>query len=146
VRHVDVSGAGGTSWVGVETVRAKAAGDESARALGEAFWDWGIPTAASVALLAAQGFETLLATGGIATGLDIARAMSLGATAAGIARPVLRALRGGGLSAAARLLDGVQHEFRAAMLLTGSSDAASLRASPRVVTGELATWIRELTR
>ena len=56
VEHVDVSGAGGTSWVGVETKRATAAGDVAARALGEALWDWGIPTAASVALLRPLGF------------------------------------------------------------------------------------------
>jgi isopentenyl-diphosphate delta-isomerase len=63
-------------------------GTPGREALGEAFWDWGIPTAASVALLAPLGFETIIATGGVATGLDVARAIALGATAAGIARPV----------------------------------------------------------
>ena len=64
VRHVDVSGAGGTSWVGVETKRAEAAGDAVGRALGEAFWDWGVPTAASVAAAAPVGFETIDEPGG----------------------------------------------------------------------------------
>jgi isopentenyl-diphosphate delta-isomerase len=147
VRHVDVSGAGGTSWVGVETKRAQAAGDAPARALGEAFWDWGIPTAASVALLAPMGFETIIATGGVATGLDVARAIALGASAAGIARPLLRALSGAGSSgpgAVSALLDGVESELRAAMLLTGSRDRAALRRAPRVITGELGTWIEAL--
>jgi isopentenyl-diphosphate delta-isomerase len=142
VKHVDVSGAGGTSWVGVETRRAEAAGDESARALGEALWDWGIPTAASVALLAPMGFETVVATGGIATGLDVARAIALGATAAGFARPVLRALSSGGRQGATAMLDGVENELRAAMLLTGSRDLAALRRAPRVVVGELSAWLK----
>jgi isopentenyl-diphosphate Delta-isomerase len=146
VRHVDVSGAGGTSWVGVETKRAAAAGDERARGLGEAFWDWGIPTAASVALLAPMGFDTIVATGGIATGLDVARAIALGASAAGIARPLLRALSAGGRQGATDLMDAVESELRAAMLLTGSRDIAALRRAPRVVVGELGSWIAQLRR
>lgn len=144
VEHVDVSGAGGTSWVGVETKRASAAGNASARALGEALWDWGIPTAASVALLAPQGFETIVATGGIATGLDAARAIALGATAVGIARPVLRAFARGGRAGAVELLDGIESELRAAMLLTASRNVAALRRTPRVLVGELATWVQGL--
>jgi isopentenyl-diphosphate delta-isomerase len=144
VEHLDVSGAGGTSWVGVETKRASAAGNASARALGEALWDWGIPTAASVALLAPQGFETLVATGGIATGLDAAKAIALGATAVGIARPVLRAFARSGRAGAMELLDGIESELRAAMLLTASRNVAALRRTPRVLVGELATWVQGL--
>jgi isopentenyl-diphosphate delta-isomerase len=149
VKHVDVSGAGGTSWVGVETKRAEAEGDERARALGEALWDWGVPTAASVALLAPMGFETVVATGGIATGLDIARAIALGATVAGIARPLLKALlsspdRHQGRAAASSHLDAVEAELRAAMLLTGSRDLAALRRAPRVVLRPLTSFIEQL--
>ena len=145
VKHLDVSGGGGTSWVGVETRRAEAAGDASARALGEALWDWGIPTGASVALVSPLGFDTVMATGGIGTGMDVARAIALGATAVGIARPVLKALSAGGRSAALALLDGVEVELRAAMLLTGSRNLAALRATPRVVVGELSAWLSQLT-
>jgi isopentenyl-diphosphate delta-isomerase len=141
VKHVDVSGAGGTSWVGVETRRAEAAGDEGARALGEALWDWGIPTAAGVALLAPMGFDSVIATGGIGTGLDVARAMALGASAAGVARPLLRALTSGGRAAAVDLLEAMETELRAAMLLTASRDLAALRRAPRVIVGELSAWL-----
>ena len=143
VEHVDVSGAGGTSWVGVETKRAEAAGDESARTLGQALWDWGIPTAASVALVAPLGFSTVIATGGVATGMDVARALALGATAAGIARPVLKALTAGGRAGALALLDAVEAELRAVMLLTGSNDLAALRAAPRVLGSELRAWLEQ---
>ncbi|MFO0676053.1 MAG: type 2 isopentenyl-diphosphate Delta-isomerase [Polyangiaceae bacterium] len=145
IENVDVSGAGGTSWVGVETKRAEEQGDAKKRALGDAFWDWGIPTAASVGLLAPLGFSTLVATGGIQSGLDVARALALGAHAAGIARPVLRAFYDKGREGALAFLDGVEAELRAAMLLTGSRDVASLRRAPKIVTGELHTWLTDLS-
>jgi len=146
IQHVDVSGAGGTSWVGVETRRAASAGDGSSQALGEAFWDWGVPTGASVALLAPMGFETLVATGGIATGLDVARAIAIGASAAGIARPILRALMSSeGRAAAISKLDGIEAELRAALLLTGCRDFAALRRAPRVVLPPLASWLAQLS-
>lgn len=140
VRHVDVSGAGGTSWVGVETKRA-AGRDEAKRALGEALWDWGVPTAVSTALCAKLGFSTVIATGGVGAGVDVARAIALGATAAGIARPVLKALYAGGRGAAERLLDGVEAELRAVMLLVGARDLSALAETPRVLGPELSRWL-----
>ncbi len=145
VQHLDVSGAGGTSWVGVEAVRADARGDVGGHALGEVLWDWGIPTAACVALIAPLRFKTLIATGGIATGVDVAKALALGAHAAGIARPILRALTAGGRAHALAVLDGFERELRAAMLLTGSRDLRALVRAPRVVVGELSAWIEQLS-
>jgi isopentenyl-diphosphate delta-isomerase len=145
VRHLDVSGAGGTSWVGVETLRADAAGDTRSRDLGKSLWDWGIPTAASVALVAPLGFETVVATGGVTSGVDVAKAIALGAHAAGLARPVLKALMLGGRAAAVELLEGIEAELRAVMMLTGSRDLGMLRRVPRVVVGDLRLWIDSLT-
>ncbi len=140
---IDVSGAGGTSWVGVETMRADAKGDARARSLGEALWDWGIPTAVCVASLAPLGV-TIIATGGVGSGLDAARAIALGASLVGIARPVLKALQSGGREGALAFLDGVEAELRAAMLLTGSRDLRALRKAPRVLSNELLVWLRQL--
>jgi len=141
VKVVDVSGAGGTSWVGVETLRA-AGVDEEARALGELLWDWGIPTAASVAMVAREGLVPI-ATGGIASGLDVARAIALGAHAAGIARPILAAYERGGEVEVTRVLDRVERELRAVMLLVGARDLDALRAAPRVIGDELERWLRD---
>jgi isopentenyl-diphosphate Delta-isomerase len=136
VRHVDVSGAGGTSWVGVETLRAKA----RTRRLGELFWDWGVPTAASVAQLDGLGLE-VTATGGVRDGVDVARALALGARAAGIARRFLMALNEGGddgvMAAAAEVLD----ELRVACLLTGCRTPAALSERPVVIGPALARWV-----
>lgn len=135
VRAVDVSGAGGTSWVAVETQRASGV----AKGLGETLWDWGIPTAASVVFTRRAGL-TPIATGGIASGLDVARAIALGAHAAGIARRVLMALMEGGRAGADAYLDQVEAELRAVMLLTGSRTLDDLRAAPRVLGPELRAW------
>jgi isopentenyl-diphosphate Delta-isomerase len=137
VEHVDVSGAGGTSWVAVETHRASAA----RKPLGEAFWEWGIPTAASVALCAPHGFSTIFATGGIGSGLDIAKAIALGASAGGIARKALQALETGGKAGALAFFDQIEAELRAAMLLTGSRNIAALGKAQKLVTGELKSWL-----
>ncbi len=143
VKHVDTSGAGGTSWVAVETKRAEAVSDVSARALGQALWDWGIPTAASVGVLAPLGFDTIIATGGVATGLDVGRAIVLGASAAGIARPALKALTAGGRAGAVQFLAGVEAELRAVMLLTGSTNLQNLRGVPRILGPELRAWLEQ---
>jgi isopentenyl-diphosphate Delta-isomerase len=135
VRHVDTSGAGGTSWVGVEALRAEA----RERRLGEALWDWGVPTAASVVACVGAGHSTI-ATGGIATGLDVARAVALGAEAAGIARGAFMALTHGGREGAEAFFDEVERELRAVMLLVGARDVLAIRRAPKVITGELASY------
>ncbi|MDX2051430.1 MAG: type 2 isopentenyl-diphosphate Delta-isomerase [Polyangiaceae bacterium] len=139
VEHVDVSGSGGTSWVAVETHRAR----EDQKDLGEAFWEWGIPTAASVGLVDRHGFETVFATGGVQSGLDIAKALALGATVGGIARPVLQALAAGGQNGARQLLSRVEQQLRTAFLLTGARTCRDLRRGPRVIVGELQQWLAQ---
>jgi len=137
VEHVDVSGAGGTSWVAVETQRAAA----ERKPFGQAFWEWGIPTAASVALCAPHGFRTIFATGGISSGLEIAKAIALGATAGGIARKALQALENGRNAGALAFFDQIELELRSAMLLTGSQNLRALAQAPRLITGELRDWL-----
>jgi isopentenyl-diphosphate delta-isomerase len=137
VRHVDISGAGGTSWVAVETLRARA----KTRALGERFWDWGIPTAASIAQIADLAFDTVIATGGIRHGLDIAKALALGATAGGMARPFLMAYNAGGEDAVREQIEQVTHEIRVACLLTGCASVQDLAHSPLVIDPALERWL-----
>ncbi len=136
VRTVDTSGAGGTSWVGVEALRAEGEDAE----LGQRLWDWGIPTAASIHFCVRAGMETI-ATGGIRSGWDVVRALVLGARAAGIARPLLQAYLGAGRAGAERFLDGVERELRAVMLLCGARTVADLRRVPRLIRGPLKEWL-----
>jgi isopentenyl-diphosphate delta-isomerase len=136
IRTVDVSGAGGTSWVRVEALRAE--GVE--RELGELFADWGIPTAASLLALRGLGLD-LLASGGIRSGLDVAKAIALGARAAGVALPVFRAYQAGGLAAAHDFIQGLIAGLKTAMVLTGSRDLGALGTVPAVLGPRLRDWV-----
>ncbi len=138
IRTVDTSGAGGTSWVGVETKRAEG----SARALGEEFWDWGIPTAASIGLNADLGLD-IIATGGLRNGLDVAHALALGATAGGLAAPVLRAHRDGGYDGVISFLEHVINGVRAAVFLTGCRTPSELRTRPKILGPRLTAWLEK---
>jgi isopentenyl-diphosphate Delta-isomerase len=141
VTTVDVSGAGGTSWVAVEAERA-AAGSR-ARELGIELWDWGIPTAVSAALCAAEGL-TVIATGGLRTGHDVARAIALGATCGGLAAPVLRAQRAGGYDGAVEYLARLVASVSAVTLLCGCPRVSELRGAPRHLGPELRAWFDDL--
>lgn len=136
VRTVDVSGAGGTSWVAVEAHRAI---DPDQKRLADELWDWGIPTAASVLQLSGLGLD-IIATGGLKTGSDVARAVALGATVGGIAAQALRAQRSGGTEGAREYLRGVVASVRAIMLLTGSRTVAELQRASKVLGPRLAAW------
>jgi isopentenyl-diphosphate delta-isomerase len=135
-RGIDVSGAGGTSWVAVESLRAEGL----AAAVGAELREWGIPTAASVVACASLRVP-IIATGGIRTGLDVARAIALGASAAGLAAPLLRAQHEAGYEGVVRALETVLLGLRTVMLLTGSRTLEALRRAPRVVVGELRDWM-----
>ena len=91
-------------------------------------------------MVAPSGFRTVIATGGIASGLDAARALALGAHAVGIARPVLQALERGGRAEAIAFLKHVERELRTALLLIGAPNVAAVRLAPRLLTGELQRW------
>jgi isopentenyl-diphosphate Delta-isomerase len=89
VAAIDVAGAGGTSWSQVEMHRAPT---ERLRRLCAQFADWGIPTADSlIAVRAALPTIPLVASGGLRTGIDLAKALALGADLGGLAGPFLRA-------------------------------------------------------
>jgi isopentenyl-diphosphate Delta-isomerase len=83
VRIVDTAGVGGTSWARIEAQRA---GDLE---IGELFAGWGIPTPESIRQLRQVEGLTVIASGGIRNGLDVAKAIALGADLAGMAYPFL---------------------------------------------------------
>jgi isopentenyl-diphosphate delta-isomerase len=124
VAAIDVGGAGGTSWSAVELHRATTS---LGRRLSETFAGWGIPTAESL-LLAQVGAPDipLIASGGLRTGLDAAKALALGADLAGFAGPLLRAAAAGEAETV-ELLTALVEELRLAMFCTGAGTVPQLR-------------------
>jgi isopentenyl-diphosphate Delta-isomerase len=130
VTAVDVAGAGGTSWSEVERRRIS---DPVRRNVAAAFADWGLPTAQAVAgarRVAPDGL--IFASGGIRDGMDVAKAIALGADMVGMAGPFLRAAARGTdevLALALEMLD----VLRVTMFCTGARTIADLQTTDRLV-------------
>ena len=141
VAAIDVGGVGGTSFAAIEAMRAAERGDERGVRLGGLLRDWGIPTVASIGLASRAGLP-IIATGGIRSGVDAAKAIAMGATAVGVARPLLQAAMAGQDDGVAGWITDFDEGLRAAMFLTGSPDLAALRRHRPVVMGTTAEWLR----
>jgi isopentenyl-diphosphate delta-isomerase len=143
VRIVDVSGAGGTSWIKVEKYRAAHREEKTLSEAAETFSSWGIPTAVSVieARHVARDL-TIIASGGIRTGLDIAKSIAIGADMAGIALPALRRALESSKSLE-NYIKRVKYELKVAMFLTGSLDISQLRRRPIVLGMNIVNWLRQ---
>ncbi|MEM2098714.1 MAG: type 2 isopentenyl-diphosphate Delta-isomerase [Candidatus Bathyarchaeia archaeon] len=141
VSGIDVSGAGGTSFAAVEYYRAKGKADNAQRLLGEAFWDWGIPTVASLVETAQTVRVPVIASGGVRCGVDVAKALALGASLASISSPVLQAAVKGSKDTNV-LLSVLIEELRNAMFLVGANTVEQLAKVPVVVAGKTAEWLK----
>ena len=129
VAGVDVAGAGGTSWSEVERHRIA---DPVMAAAARAFRDWGIPTADCV-LGCRRAFPDglVIASGGLRTGVDVAKCIALGADAAGLAAPLIAAADAGP-QAVRGVLQGLIAELRVAMFCIGATSVADLRSTPHI--------------
>jgi len=127
VSGIDTAGAGGTSWSEVERHRARTELDNNTAST---FASWGIPTAQSIEMVRRGAPETtLIASGGIRTGVDVAKAIALGADVAGIAAPLLKAAS---ISAESVIdaLQGFIDELRLAMFCLSAGSLKDLKGSP----------------
>jgi isopentenyl-diphosphate delta-isomerase len=126
VRAIDVAGAGGTSWTQVEMHRAQ---NESQARLAAAFIDWGIPTSEAILNVRRATPELkIFASGGLRSGVDIAKCIALGATLGGMASPFLKAANRS-VEDAIQTIREIISEIRVCMFASGAVDLKSLSQS-----------------
>lgn len=132
IAAIDVAGAGGTSWSQVEMHRASS---DSQKRLAAAFVDWGIPTAESILNVRRADPDMLIfASGGIRTGIDIAKSIALGASLGGMAGPFLKAAAQSAEMTVSTILE-IRREIQVCMFAAGVAGIAQLRKTPLVYRG-----------
>lgn len=141
VGGIDISGAGGTSWAGVESYRRAKQENRTLRRLGNVYWDWGIPTAVSLVEVSQSVNIPVIASGGIRTGLDMAKALSLGADLTSLSQPALHAAMRG-TKEVRNMLSICVEELRTAMFLLGAGSLRDMAQVPVVIIGKTAEWLQ----
>jgi len=131
IKFLDVAGTGGTSWSRIEHQRRTAA--DAADDLGLVFQDWGLPTPlALVALRPLRSKATLIASGGIRSGVDMAKAVILGANLCGGAAPFLKPAQESA-DAVRAIIRRFRREFTTAMFLLGCRTVVGMRGNERLL-------------
>ena len=144
VSCIDVGGYGGSSWAAIESFRAgsgEAGRNKRLSDLGLLFRNWGIPTAVSVNEAVRSG-GPVIASGGIRTGIDIAKALALGAQLGGMALPLLKPACEG-IDALSEKIEMIEQELLIALFLTGHSKVSELKDTRWYATGPLAHLIQK---
>lgn len=129
IRIFDIAGRGGTSWSRVEYHRRRNEEDNA----GLIFQDWGMSTVQSLRL-AYQHFPevTLIASGGVRTGIDMAKAVILGAQLCTIAAPFLPAALES-TDAVVTLIRRLHREYQTALFLLGCPSHEALRGQTQLI-------------
>ena len=130
VKAIDVAGAGGTSWSQVEMHRAK---NDYSRKLAAAFSDWGIPTAEVIEnVIQVAPDLKIIASGGLRTGIDIAKCVALGASLGGMAGPFLKTASQS-VDETIKMIKLIKEEICICMFATGSKTVEQLRQDKLVI-------------
>lgn len=123
VEILDTAGAGGTSWARIETYRS------GELELGDLFAEWGIPTPVSIQQVSGVEGVTTIGSGGIRSGLDVAKAIALGADLVGLASPFLKpAIESP--EAVRSTIHRIDHELKVAMFCAGARTIEELKNAP----------------
>jgi isopentenyl-diphosphate delta-isomerase len=141
IEAIDIGGLGGTSFAAVEYYRTEEDLTSLEHFLGEVFWDWGIPTAASLGETVQSVRIPVIASGGLRDGSDAAKAMAFGASLISLSQPILEAANKDALETK-NLLWLIIEELRNAMFLVGAQNVEQLMKAPLIVTGDTEKWLK----
>lgn len=135
IRIFDNGGQGGTNFITIENQRSGL--------MAEGFEHWGIPTAWSLGEIKALQLPiVIIASGGIRTPVEAAKAIAMGADMIGLAAPFLKAYVREGEAGVESYLQGFLYGLQAAALMTGSRNLAELSRQPLIIMGQTAEWLR----
>jgi len=137
INSINVAGAGGTSWAGIEKIRADQHNEYLKSQLGELFWDWGIPTALSILLVSNSVKIPVIASGGLRNGLEIAKCLILGANVCAMAFPFLKRASKSE-EELEKFTQLILSEIRSTMFLLGAKDVHSLKNTRYILIDKLA--------
>lgn len=141
VRYLDVGGYGGTNFAAIERIRALRVGLTRKANLGNTFLNWGVPTAISIVEAFSVGGMYVIATGGLRSGLDAAKALALGAEIVSVGLPLLREAEKG-VSRLRGWIENFLETLKCAMFLTGSKDIRALQNAPVILGGFTGCWLK----
>jgi len=132
VKGIDVAGAGGTSWAGIEMLRNKSQ-------VNDYFWDWGLPTSyclKEIKELKQKYKFILIGSGGINNAIDTAKALALGADYVASARTILKELDNSGTDGVKKIITDWFETIKKIMFLTGSDSLKQFRKN-KIIRREL---------
>jgi len=124
VKGIDVGGSGGTSWLEIEKARLEKSNLKEAA---QFFKNWGIPTAKSLLMVKESCPDLfIIASGGIRTGIDVAKAIALGADMVGVALPMLKYIKIS-IEACLNYIKEIETGLRIAMFCIGAANIKQLK-------------------
>ncbi len=138
IKAIDVAGAGGTSFVKVDSIIY------NRKKLNSVFGEWGIPTAAALLIAGKVSSKKIIASGGIRNGLEIAKSIALGAELTGIAVPALIKAKKGEKKLE-ELIESLKQELRISMFLSGAKNIKELKKTKFVLQNNLLEWTKQTT-
>ncbi len=138
VKAIDVGGLGGTSFAAIEYYRAKKAGDSGKMASGLSFWNWGVPSPASVKYCSVG--IPVIGSGGLRNGLDLAKALVMGASVGGFARTLLKSADASQTDIENEISQ-ILRDLKIAMFLTGKSSVREMSQVKHIIREPLKSWV-----